>query len=290
MLRSPAAWSAIAGREEGMTARPGRQPSIAFLLGKPIRGTSVLSEVLDRVRALPATATVHLPEEGAPLPTWLSDAELVVQRGLGLPALGTVLPLEQAGVRCCNRIAATIALKDRALTVRALAGAEVPVPATVAAAQWPELLDLTTGRPVVVKVAAERVGRGLGVLVAASGRLPPQAPFPGPFIAQDFVPSDGRDYKLYVAGRHAAGLVKRWPRPTGDELGTPFAVDAELTGIARRVGTALGLEIYGVDVLYGPHGPVVVDVNPFPGFRGVPGAAASIARHLIALATGHDQG
>ncbi len=63
--------------------------------------------------------------------------------------------------------------------------------------------------------------------------------------------------------------------------GIPFAPDAELTTLAQRVGEVVGLELYGVDVLLGEAGPVVVDVNPFPGFRGVADAPRLIAEHLL---------
>ncbi|MDQ3453235.1 MAG: hypothetical protein M3493_11150 [Actinomycetota bacterium] len=49
--------------------------------------------------------------------------------------------------------------------------------------------------------------------------------------------------------------------------------------------TALVADRAGVDVLEGPAGPVVVDVNPVPSCRRVPGAARSIAEHLLALCT-----
>ena len=271
-----------------MSAPSESPPRIAFLLGKPVPAASALAGVLDRLRALPATLTIHHPGGDSP-PPWLFAVDLIVQRGLPLPALETTLPLEQAGVRCCNRIAATIAVNDRALTVQSLAGAGVPVPATVSVAAWAELRERTAGRPVVVKTAAERTGRGRGVLVAERGDLPPEAPFDGPYVAQDYVPNDGRVAKVYVAGRQAAGLVKRWPRRHHDDHpGAAFAPDPGLVALSRRVGAALGLEIYGVDVLSGPSGPVVVDVNPFPGFRGVPRADRLIADHLTALATGRD--
>ena len=273
----------------GTSAPAGHQPRIGFVLGKPVQGNPVLAAVLDHLRELAATVTVHVSAGDAPMPAWLFESELVVQRGLGGPELASARHLEHAGVRCCNRIGATIAVQDRALTDQTLADAGVPVPATVAAATWAEVIELTGGRPVVVKAADARIGRGLGVLIAETGTLPSPAPFAGPYLAQSFVPNDERDYKVYVAGRHARGLVKgRPPRPAGDQYGVPFFPDGELTDLARMAGRALGLEIYGVDFVYGPDGPVVVDVNPFPGFRGVPRAARLVARHLAAIATGRD--
>ncbi|MBG6191119.1 glutathione synthase/RimK-type ligase-like ATP-grasp enzyme [Arthrobacter sp. CAN_A212] len=44
----------------------------------------------------------------------------------------------------------------------------------------------------------------------------------------------------------------------------------------------LALQIFGVDFLMGEAGPVIVDVNPFPGFRGVGEGPAMIAEHLLA--------
>jgi ribosomal protein S6--L-glutamate ligase len=34
--------------------------------------------------------------------------------------------------------------------------------------------------------------------------------------------------------------------------------------------------LYGVDLLITEHGPMIVDVNGFPGFRGVPGADSAL--------------
>ena len=36
-----------------------------------------------------------------------------------------------------------------------------------------------------------------------------------------------------------------------------------------------------MDVLVTPDGPVVVDVNAFPGFKGVPGAGERLGIHLL---------
>lgn len=45
-----------------------------------------------------------------------------------------------------------------------------------------------------------------------------------------------------------------------------------------------GLDLYGVDVLLGPDGPVVVDINDFPSFRQVPDAVARVSRAVLRLA------
>jgi glutathione synthase/RimK-type ligase-like ATP-grasp enzyme len=57
-------------------------------------------------------------------------------------------------------------------------------------------------------------------------------------------------------------------------------VTPQVREIALRCGEAMGLSLYGLDVIESPDGPVVVDVNYFPGYKGVPGAAAAIADHI----------
>ncbi len=66
-------------------------------------------------------------------------------------------------------------------------------------------------------------------------------------------------------------------------------VTDEIRDIAIRCGEALGLGLYGMDVIESPDGPVVVDVNYFPGYKGVPGAAAHIADYIEGYAEGHVQ-
>lgn len=49
----------------------------------------------------------------------------------------------------------------------------------------------------------------------------------------------------------------------------------------------LGGHLLGVDVIATPAGPVVVDVNGFPGFRGIEDAPALVAAHIRAHADAH---
>lgn len=121
--------------------------------------------------------------------------------------------------------------------------------------------------------------------MAKDGRLPASVPFPGPYIVQDYIETDGSIHKLYVAGTQVRGLLKpSMLAQQSDTRVTPFDVNADLALLARRTGDALGLDIFGFDVLYGRDGPVLIDVNPFPGFRGVSDAARLIANHIASLA------
>ena len=63
-----------------------------------------------------------------------------------------------------------------------------------------------------------------------------------------------------------------------------FDPPVQLREIAVAVGRTLQLQIYGVDVVEGLDGPVVVDVNAFPSCNGLPGAATAIADTLLTYA------
>ncbi|MGH8874321.1 MAG: ATP-grasp domain-containing protein [Acidimicrobiia bacterium] len=259
---------------------------VAFLLGKPLKDESVFPEVFRLLEEAGFGVAVHLVHTADdPVPLWLMDAKLVVNRGLSMEALAAATSLEKAGVRCCNSLGPTMAVRDRGLVHRLLAEAGLPVPRTAHALTWVEAVEAAAGGPAVVKAADGSRGRGVGTLVIDASAPPAEAPFVGPYLVQERVPGDGRDRKLYVAGRGVGGLVKRWPRPAdGAGSGEPFTPTPALVEMSHRVGRTLDLEVYGVDFVEGPGGPMIVDVNPFPSFKGVPGAARLIAEHLVSIA------
>jgi ribosomal protein S6--L-glutamate ligase len=63
-------------------------------------------------------------------------------------------------------------------------------------------------------------------------------------------------------------------------------VEPEVRDAALKTGRALGLGLYGLDVIESSDGPYVVDVNYFPGYKGVPDAGALIADYIDDYARG----
>ena len=62
----------------------------------------------------------------------------------------------------------------------------------------------------------------------------------------------------------------------------PHQPEAGEESLAVAAAAALGLGICGVDLLSGPDGPVVVEVNPSPGLRHVEAASGSdVARAVV---------
>lgn len=255
------------------------RPRIAFVLGKPVRDDSVFPEVFRRLRRCGVPTRVHLPHEADDFtPPWLSGSGLIVHRGLKPATLDALADLERAGSRCCNPVTATRLVQDRYRLLLCLDAAGLPVPRWTLMADWLDVSERIEAGTVVVKAVDGSRGRGAGVL--AMHEPPEHAPFPGPYIVQERITGDGRDRKLYVVGRTCRGLLKSWPRrnPVADR---PFTPEPLLSELALAVGRILDLEIYGVDFVAGETGPRIVDVNVFPGFKGIPGAARLIADHLL---------
>lgn len=199
-----------------------------------------------------------------------------------MQVLEAVAALESSGLRCCNGAAATLVTLDRAVMQRQLAAAGVPVPVATVVDDASKARGWAAGRQVALKSLDASVGRGAGVTLWTDPAHDEPPPVPGPYLVQEWVSGDGVDRKLYVIGQRSAGLLKK--RATGTRTGEPFEPGAPLVEVARAVGEVLNLVIYGVDLVEGPHGPVVVDVNAFPSCNGVPGAAASIAGAVLSQA------
>lgn len=252
--------------------------SVALLLGKAPRPGTIVADVLVRLKGAGVACRVRLPHDEDVLVGEVSGADLVLHRGLS-PGASRVLPLlDAAGTDLCNPWSGTAALQDRATLHAALERAGLPTPRATTVTGWERVRELGAAQEVVVKAVAG-AGRGRGVL---AGPLPQEPPMPGPYLVESRIPHDGVDRKLYVTGGHVHGLLK--PSTLVHEhttRGATFDVPDDLTELALATARAVGLHLLGVDVVLGPEGPVVVDVNAFPGYRDVPGAADEVAEHLL---------
>jgi ribosomal protein S6--L-glutamate ligase len=199
---------------------------------------------------------------------------------------------ERAGSLVVNPPAATAAALDRAATAQALDSAGVPAPRT-----WsvPALRHLAADGaalpwPLVVKSRTSS-RRDLVRLVTSRAELVELLPEWGdePVVAQEFAANDGFDIKVWVIGSDLSAARRRSALEStdksSDELLDPTDLPEDWTRAARDAGGALGLQLYGVDLLITGGRPVVVDVNPFPGFRGAREPAESLLVFLSTLDT-----
>ena len=267
----------------GAPPRPERQPLLWLLLGKPPQRSPVIPEVIALLKARGSDVRVHVDAADAPLPEHLADADAVVLRGLRHATLEAVAELEARGLRCCNPARSTLLTMDRGLVQQQLADAGIPVPRATTVSDADQARAWAAGHAVAVKVSRLDPAAGKGVARWDDPETTQPLAAPGPYLVQRWVPSDSIDRKLYVIGTQVGGLLKPWStarrRP-----GTEFDPPAHLRQIAVAVGRTLQLQIYGVDIVEGHDGPVVVDVNAFPSCNGLPGAATAIADTLLSCA------
>jgi ribosomal protein S6--L-glutamate ligase len=198
-------------------------------------------------------------------------------------ALSLAAILHARGARLLNRYPACAAVRDKVVAAGRLRAAGIPAPRTWVTHDLGLLESLLQRGPLVVKPQNGLHGAGVHVLrrTADLAALPPPD---GPQLVQELVQGIGTDLKLYVVGGRVFGVRKPFSRDSYAEPGEPCEVPEAARDIALRCGRAFGLGLYGLDVIESPDGPVVVDVNYFPGYRGIPGADALIADYVERLA------
>lgn len=182
--------------------------------------------------------------------------------------------LEREGVRVLNRAAALVASHDKLSTAARLAEAGVPHPRTLLVGPESGLPPLPP--PVVLKprfgswgrdvVVCEDAGAAERVLALFSTR--PWYRATGA-VAQELVPTGGRDLRIVVAGGRVVGAVERIAAPgewrTNIALGgSRRAVEPsdDACALALTAVAAVGADLAGVDLVPRPGGGfVVLEVN-----------------------------
>lgn len=216
----------------------------------------------------------------------LESAELVVVRGRSTATLALAASAEAAGVPTLNARAATEKVRNKAELAVALAQADIPCPSTYLGDPGQLAAAIRAADyPVVLKPVFGDNSRGLR-RVGGAGALRrvhwPEAVA----LAQRYVPSDGIDLKLYAIGDRVFAVRKPSPwLPDGGAASSraamPVAVTPALRELALRCGRLFGLELFGVDCVEGPDGPLVIEVNEFPNYTGVPNADELLADHVL---------
>jgi ribosomal protein S6--L-glutamate ligase len=256
---------------------------IAFFL-KPERERSTTSVMPDVARLLSLrgvdVSVVDPAAEVTDLTTLRPDFDLYVLKARTSATLSIAGALHEAGATILNPYPVSAACRDKVVASQLLRAADVPVPDTFAAGAPAQLTPLLEDGPLVVK--PHRGSQGRGVRVVREPRdLDAVDPAGGPVFAQRYHEPIGRDRKIYRIGERFFGVERVWPAKTyEDKQGRPFPVPPEIRRLALRLGAALGITLYGFDVVMTREGPLVVDFSPFPGFKGVPYAAALIADYV----------
>ena len=189
--------------------------------------------------------------------------------------------LHQQGARLLNPYLPCIATQNKIMTARRLHSAGVPIPRSWVTGNLNLLHVVAAQMPLVMKPFDGRRGNGVHI-VKEPGELA-SVPLPRrPVLIQEFVRGRAEELKVAVVGtevfatRVSVAVNGRQPQRI------PCAVSPEVRRIALRCGEVCGLSLYGLDMIESFGGPVVIDLNYFPSYRGMPQAAPAIADHIEA--------
>ena len=213
---------------------------------------------------------------------WLAF-DVVVARGRGPQLLALLGAAAAAGRPAVNTATAIGAVVDKAAMGRVLTLAGLPVPRTRCGAPA-ELARADWRFPVICKPVRGDNARGIRIVHDRAALAGLRWPEPVALV-QDFLSGDGRDLKLYGVGT-AVWAVRR-ASPLAEDRGDPpepVPVTPTLRALASRAAQLFGFELYGVDCVLTQNGPVVIEVNDFPNYVGVPDASAALASHVISRA------
>ena len=109
----------------------------------------------------------------------------------------------------------------------------------------------------------------------------------GVLYLQEFIPHGGSDIRAFVIGDRVVAAMRRiaenWK--TNVSLGAkpvPLNLPAELESLAAKAAKVIGCKVTGVDIVEGPEGPLVIELNSQPGWRGLQSVTkTSIADEII---------
>ena len=265
--------------------------SFCFIVEEQYRHSRMPRAVVDRLSEWGHRTVVLEPSAAA---TSLSDIlngegfdAIVLRTVSGGPGVSLLQALGAGGITTINDAAAVRRVRDKAVVAATARAQGIPFPDTYFVAR-PSLLDQVPFLqfPLVVKPASGGFGHDVRLV-----RTPAEAASLASngtqhhLIAQPWIPNLGYDMKLYNTGGQVFAVRRRSSLLGGrDEERELVGLTDELRELALRVGAAFGLDIYGVDVVEGPNGWVVIDVNDFPSFKKVPDAAQMVAASVVDIA------
>ncbi len=209
-------------------------------------------------------------------------ADLYLLKSHAPQALEVAHWLEEQGALVVNSWASSVACQDRVLMAQRMEQAGLPWPHTDSFESLGQLLaDEAFLAAMTFPVILKSHFSGRGDLVAFV-RSREQLETLGeewsaePVVLQEYAASDGWDIKLWVIDSQIFAARRRTPlepdAPKEDYPIPPAELPADWSAITLEIGRQFNMRLYGVDLLVTEKGPIIVDVNGFPGFRGVPGA------------------
>jgi RimK family alpha-L-glutamate ligase len=215
-----------------------------------------------------------------------TDIDALITRPIGRGSLEEILfrmnllqRLERLGLLIVNPPTAIERSVDKYNSLTLFHESGLPVPRTAVTESHDEALEMfeELGGDVVVKPLFGSRGIGAARITDPdiAARVFRTISFHhGVLYLQEFIPHGGADIRAFVIGHHVIAAMKRvsehWK--TNVSLGAkPVAlnISKELEDLAIKAADVIGCKVTGVDIIEGPKGPVLIELNSQPGWRGL---------------------
>ncbi|MEX1059089.1 MAG: RimK family alpha-L-glutamate ligase [Candidatus Saccharimonadales bacterium] len=197
-----------------------------------------------------------------------------------------VRQFEMQGVFTTTSSIAIVRSRDKLRATQLLARAGIGIPKTIfsrgmlSPEEIEDLVEELGGPPIVIKLARGTHGRGV---VLAETRKAAKSVLQGFYLMeeegtnillQEYIEeAEGADIRAFVVGGKVIASMQR--QSAGEEFrsnihqggtGSPIKLTDEERKVALKAAKAMGLNIAGVDLVRSKRGPLVLEVNPSPGF------------------------
>ncbi|NIR87635.1 RimK family alpha-L-glutamate ligase [Candidatus Bathyarchaeota archaeon] len=216
----------------------------------------------------------------------LKDLSALITRPIGRGSLEEIIfrmdllyRLERLGMLIINPPSSIERSVDKYYALALLEEHGLPVPGTAVTESHREALKCfhELGGDVVVKPLFG--SRGVGSTRVSDPDVATRvfrtiSFYHGVLYLQEFVPHGVSDVRAFVVGDRVIASMRRvagtWK--TNVSLGAKpvsLRLSEELEDLAVRAAKAIGCKVAGVDILEGPSGPLIVELNSQPGWRGL---------------------
>ena len=268
----------------------------------PRSSTSVTYDVLNALKSSGADVEVVTERSGLiDLEHFKFDYDLYLFKSHSPLAESLAAAAHYRGAKLLNQYPATMKVRDKVLTDTILLQAGIPAPKTFITDSIENLRPIVREMPVVVKPYRGRRGMGIEICMDEAqfndlvkrhavqetssdddGGEDSTALGDRLIYAQQYQEHEPFDYKAYAIGDYVHAIKRIFPAKTKEEkLGIPVGDDPELVELVRKCGKTFGLELYGVDLVKTPNGYSVIEVNCFPGYKGVPQGGERISNFIL---------
>ncbi len=215
---------------------------------------------------------------------WLDSLDLIVGRGRSWGLLTLLGWAEARGVKTINTRGAISAVHNKSRMSVAFANADIPIPKTYFGTTAQLAANIPANEyPIILKPIFGDNSGGLQVALTPEEMAAIQWTEPIA-LAQRYFKTDGYDLKLYGMGDQVWGVRKESPFNPRDTNALSQAglieLTPELQDLGRRCGKLFGLDLYGVDTIVTSEGVLVIEINDFPNYTGVPDGNERLADYI----------